>query len=149
MRHTESKHAQALFSWSKRQRGQLPGIELLVHVPNGGRRNRIEAARMKGEGVRKGFPDYLLPVPIGPFAGSVFELKTPGNYPTPEQRWWFAHLRRQSFLTFCAWDWLAASEFIRRYLQGQITPDMVTPGERPSKDIRFYGDRADLNLPTP
>jgi hypothetical protein len=53
-------------------------------VPNGGARSKIEAAIMKGLGVKAGAPDLLLVIPpAGRIAG--LELKAPGKTPTPAQ----------------------------------------------------------------
>ena len=43
------------------------------HVPNGGRRNRTEAARLKGMGVLAGVADWIVLLPGGRFA--AIELK--------------------------------------------------------------------------
>ena len=53
------------------------------HCPNGGWRSPIEAAIMRGLGVRAGIPDI-----IGIKAGHVFglELKAPGGRLSPVQR---------------------------------------------------------------
>lgn len=39
-------------------------LKWLHAIPNGGMRDAATAARMKGEGVRKGIPDVFLPFPI-------------------------------------------------------------------------------------
>lgn len=50
----------------------------LVCVPNGGKRNAIEAAKFKQMGVRAGFPDLVLFVPnrFYPFMGIELKTKT-------------------------------------------------------------------------
>ena len=56
---------------------QYPKLRLLLHhSPNGGWRDKVEAAKFKGMGTRAGFPDFILLVPRGdcPFLG--IELKT-------------------------------------------------------------------------
>ena len=63
-----------------RQRGR-PGV-FAFHVPNGGYRKPIEAAIMKGLGVRAGVPDI-----IAIHQGRVYglELKADGGRATPKQ----------------------------------------------------------------
>jgi hypothetical protein len=58
----------------------LPPYWRVVHVPNGGWRSPIEAAILKGMGVRDGFPDLLL-MGRGHKAGRfvVIELKAKGR----------------------------------------------------------------------
>ena len=50
----------------------------LVHAPNGGKRNAIEAAKFKQMGVRAGFPDLILLIPnkFYPFCGIELKVKT-------------------------------------------------------------------------
>jgi VRR-NUC domain-containing protein len=53
------------------------------HVPNGGARSPVEAAIMKGIGVKAGIPD-IVAVRDGRFFG--LELKTPNGHLTAAQR---------------------------------------------------------------
>lgn len=46
MNHQESQEQQALFEWA----AYHPELELMHHIPNGGKRNPREAARLKREG---------------------------------------------------------------------------------------------------
>jgi VRR-NUC domain len=57
------------------------------HVPNGGLRNRIEAAILKGLGVEPGIPDVfvLQPGPPGFCKVTTLELKSPSGRLSPEQ----------------------------------------------------------------
>lgn len=60
------------------------------HVPNGGKRNKIEAAIMKGLGVRAGVPDLVVLISNGP---TIFlELKAGDNKPTRYQQTWLEWL---------------------------------------------------------
>ena len=56
----------------------LPESAFLFHVPNGGSRHKIEAARMKPMGVVAGVPDLMLI-----YGGRVFgiEVKSPKRKP--------------------------------------------------------------------
>lgn len=89
----ESEEQQALFAWARMQEGTHPELALLVHVPNGGLRNVTEAVRFKAEGVRKGFPDIMLPVACGGYHALAIELKRrKGGRTSPEQEAWLAAL---------------------------------------------------------
>ena len=74
MRHRESDLQIACVRWFTMQYPQYRG--LLFAVPNGGSRNRIEAARMKAEGTVAGVSDLILLVPRGHFGALCIELKT-------------------------------------------------------------------------
>ena len=130
MKHIESRHSVCLFRWAQAQRSRLPELDLLVHVPNGGVRSQREAARMKREGVRAGFPDYILPARASGYVGAAFEMKAGNNYPTASQREWFDKLRGQGWLTFCAWDWLECARLLERYLLDELRDVDLSPGQR-------------------
>lgn len=74
MRHIEDQLQKACVRWFDLQYPKLS--KYLVCVPNGGKRNAIEAAKLKHMGVRAGFPDLILLLPnsLYPFMG--IELKT-------------------------------------------------------------------------
>lgn len=61
----EANEQEALFRWTVFVRGRFPEIELLYHIPNGGSRNKLEAANLKRQGVKAGVPDLCLPVARG------------------------------------------------------------------------------------
>ena len=65
----------AVITWARWQEGTYPELKMLYHVPNGGSRNKIEAAKLKQMGVRAGVPDLVLPVPKGIYAGLFIEMK--------------------------------------------------------------------------
>lgn len=73
MRHGESQLQQTCFSWF---RLQYPQFALnYVAVPNGGRRGKVEAAIMKGEGTVAGVADSVLFVPSSQYHGLCIEFK--------------------------------------------------------------------------
>ena len=69
------------------------------HTPNGGRRNRIEAARFKGLGVRAGVSDL-----VAVHRGRIFalELKAPGGSATETQLKFIADMERAGASTCVA-----------------------------------------------
>jgi len=46
------------------------------------------AKKLLAEGMRKGVPDLILPVPRPPYCGLAIEMKAPKGVLKPEQRWW-------------------------------------------------------------
>lgn len=85
-------------------------------MPNGGSRNKIEAANLKKQGVKKGVPDLCLPVPRGVYHGLYIEMKAKKNKPTQEQESWLKALDEQGYKTAVCWGWEAASRVITEYL---------------------------------
>ncbi len=78
---SEDELSIACVRWFDRVIGDKFG---LIHIPNGGSRNAIEAAKFKKMGVRSGTPDYLVcknGVPVG-----WLEFKWGGNGLTENQR---------------------------------------------------------------
>ena len=71
MRHPESDLQIACVRWF---RHQYPKV-LIFAVPNGGKRNAREAARMKAEGTTAGVPDLFIASPRGGYGGLFIEMK--------------------------------------------------------------------------
>ena len=63
-------------------------------IPNGGSRNRIEAARMQASGVKAGVPDLCIPVPSGEYHSLYIEMKYGRNKTSPMQDEWIERLRK-------------------------------------------------------
>lgn len=60
--------------------------ELFFHVPNGGKRNPVEAAKFKAMGVKRGIADLLLLVPNKFYHFMAIELKSPKGRLTDNQK---------------------------------------------------------------
>lgn len=71
---TEAEEQIALFEWARLQTGRFPELALLYHVPNGGSRNKIEAARLRAQGVKSGVPDLCLRLHAGQVTGYTLSL---------------------------------------------------------------------------
>lgn len=102
--------------WAGWSCGKYPELALLYHIPNGGRRDRAEAARLKAEGVKAGVPDLCLPVARGGWHGLYIELKVPGNRPTQNQREWLEQLRGQGYAAVVCYGFDEARRAIEEYL---------------------------------
>ena len=120
-----SEHVEqvALFNWADFQRLKMPELQLLHAIPNGGKRDRITAARLKAEGVRAGVPDIFLPVAREPWHGLYIELKTRRGRVTEHQKRWIVGLREQGYMAAVCRGWHPASALIKAYLAGEdFTP---------------------------
>lgn len=121
-RHPEDAHQAALFDWAEKAMGAHPELIALMHVPNGGKRGRLEAARLKRQGVRAGYPDIALDVARGRYHGLRIELKATAEdlgrkpRPSPEQREWLARLNNNGFRAVVCEGWIAARDELLSYL---------------------------------
>lgn len=90
MRHAESKLQQECVTWFRLQFPRF--AKLLFAVPNGGARNRIEAAILKGEGVTAGVADLILLLSRKGYTSLCIEMKTDkkGSAQSPSQKQWQA-----------------------------------------------------------
>lgn len=96
MRHPESILQTQCVNWF---RWQYPGYVLdLWAIPNGGKRSKVEAAIMQGEGVTPGVPDLFLAVPMSDFTGLFIEMKAGDNTSTPKQRVMQDRLRGRGYM---------------------------------------------------
>ncbi len=87
---SEHEHQVALIKWFDLYYKEFRGR--LFAIPNGGQRNVIVATKLKAEGVRRGVPDLMLPLPMGDYSGLFIELKNEKGRPTEEQDDWIDYL---------------------------------------------------------
>jgi len=134
----------ALFSWARSV--HVPSAcdveagakvaDYLHAIPNGGRRNAREAARLKRAGVLAGVSDIHLPLARAGFHGLWVELKPivqkrpPGGGPVratyerkpePSQRTWLDRMTQAGHLAVVCWGWESARDTVWQYLNGQQT----------------------------
>lgn len=105
-----------LFRWATLQECIYPELELMYHIPNGGKRNKSTAKRLKMEGVKAGVPDICLPVSRGKFHGLYIELKAGNNTTSYKQDEWLEKLSKQGYYTAVSYGWEEASKVITDYL---------------------------------
>ena len=98
----------------------LKGIPVF-HIPNGGYRNKAEAAHLKAQGVRPGVPDLCVPVARHGYHGLYIEMKAKRNGRlSAYQQKWLALLRENGY---CAYVCNGANEAIRlldQYMTGML-----------------------------
>lgn len=72
-----SEHDQqvTVIQWCETAGRNLPFIDLIYAIPNGGMRNKAVAGKLKAEGVKAGMPDLCLPVPSDLYCGLYIEMK--------------------------------------------------------------------------
>lgn len=120
MNHKESDEQISLFQWAKLMQGQHPELSLLHSIPNGGKRNIREAARLKREGALAGVSDIFLPVARGGFHGLYIELKIKGNKPSDNQQCWIDGVTKQGYMAKVCFGWVEAKGVIEGYLEMEV-----------------------------
>ena len=129
MRDIEEREQIAIFTWAKMQEAAHPDLCLMYHIPNGGKRGKVEAARLKAAGVKAGIPDICLPVPHGGYAALYIELKTPEikalgvhkGRPSERQKKVIAHLRERGNCAVVCYGAEEAIKTIKGYLNDEIS----------------------------
>ena len=116
----EGEEQRQLFEWANFFSAAMPELELLYHIPNGGSRNKAEAAKLKREGVKPGVPDLCLPVPRFGFNGMYIELKRrKGGQVSAGQKRWIEKLQQQGYRAVVCRGWKEAAAAIANYLTGE------------------------------
>lgn len=115
----ESLEQQQLITWASFMEHKYPELELLHHIPNGGKRTKSEAAKFRAEGVKPGVPDLCLPVPRSGYHGLYIEMKKHGGVISKEQSKWLSNLSGQGYLTAVCYGSEAAESILIDYLSGK------------------------------
>lgn len=118
---TEAQEQIWLFKWAEIASMRWPELETMFHIPNGGKRGAIEAARFKAQGVRAGVPDIFLPAPRGRYHGLFIELKRQtGGRVSEAQREMIQALRMRGYCVEVCKGYHEAADLIEKYLQNRV-----------------------------
>lgn len=88
----------------------------VIAVPNAGKRSFWGGARLKREGMSKGFPDVVCFISNGSHHGLIMEFKVKPNKTTPEQEDWLERLDRAGYLALVVWSAEEAIAVLDGYL---------------------------------
>jgi len=126
---SEEREQARLVRWSHKPsvRALMPQLAYLHHSPNGGKRDAFTGAQMTALGVKRGFPDLILPAPssTGAYSGLAIEMKSATGQLSPEQRTWLTHFSAQHWDITIARSADAAREAICRHFG--LDPTQVDP----------------------
>lgn len=106
----------ALFQWAAINQHNIPELEALYAVPNGGHRHLLVAQKMKAEGVKRGVWDIALDVPAGDYHGFRGEMKFGKNQLTDYQIMWQEIYERNGYYCKVAYNWSEMAQAIVDYL---------------------------------
>ena len=60
---SEEQEQMQVIAWARLMARKDSALKMLFHIPNGGKRGKLEAIRFKKMGVLAGVPDLFLPAP--------------------------------------------------------------------------------------
>jgi VRR-NUC domain-containing protein len=115
---SESSDQTALFDLLARATPRYPVLAYVAHVPNGEKRDKATAARLKAMGVRAGLVDILFfqryydATANVDYAGLAIELKTATGRTSDDQERWLAHLRGVGWRCEVCREWTRAAALI-------------------------------------
>lgn len=121
----EDAQQKNLIEWCQHYKVPVPELgklsEWIFHIPNGGKRNKVVAAKLKAIGTKAGVSDLFIPIPFNGYAGLWIEMKdvhVPGKR-KPEtqksQREWLEKMLRVGYHGQVAYGWLQARNIILDY----------------------------------
>lgn len=117
---TEYQEQKSLIEWAQYQPYESRKIsDYLIHVANGGYRNKREAKRLKEIGVKAGVSDLFLAIPSKGLHGLWIEMKRRSNMeprPTAKQRAWIDLMRSNGYRAEVCRGWVEAARVIMEYL---------------------------------
>ena len=90
---------------------------LIFAIPNGGKRNKAEAVKLKREGVKAGVPDLCVPVARRGYHGLFIEMKYGKNTTTEKQEEWLEVLNREGYLAKVCHGYAEAVELLKYYFE--------------------------------
>lgn len=123
--HPESDEQTAFFQWLAMAYPEI--YKVATASGAGGKRNAREAARLKREGLKAGFPDIMIFWPTRDFHGLFIELKRPsakgrrGGVCTALQKETIQNLTSLGYAAGVCWGWDEARNLTNAYL-APITP---------------------------
>lgn len=117
---TEKQEHMAFMSWCRTK----PIVrDLIIHIPNGEKRDKITGYHLKQMGVRRGVSDFFLPLPVilddNIWHGLWIELKrkTAANE-SSEQREWINTMRFYGYKAFFCYGCDDAIQTTTNYING-------------------------------
>lgn len=105
-----------VIEWKEAANKRYPDLDYMFHVPNGGSRNKAEAANLKRMGTKAGVPDLFLPGARGTYIGLFIEMKYGKNYPSENQIRFLTGVQEMGYLSVICYSANAATEVLEQYL---------------------------------
>ena len=114
----ESWEQERIFRWAEINEHIYPVLKYMYGSLNGVKLSIGAAMKAKAQGLKKGFPDIVLPIRNKDYTGLFIELKRlKKSYATPEQKEFLGVLNEQGFKAIVCKGHKAAIEEIENYLR--------------------------------
>jgi len=113
-----------VIAWANWNLHTYPELKWLHHIPNGGKRGKLEAARFKAQGVKAGVSDLFLPAARANWHGLYIEMKYGQNKPTDKQKEFMHDMRIQGYCCKVACGAQEAIAILQDYLDGNALCDV-------------------------
>ena len=119
---TEHQIQSAIVAWANKTSFKNGIIgDYLIAIPNGGYRNKLEAKRLKDEGVKAGVSDMFLAIPIKTEEGIIvcglwMEVKTTKGKLTEPQKIWGTRMFSNNYIAVVIRGVDEGIEIIKNYL---------------------------------
>lgn len=113
----EEIEQQHIIEWCEYNKFKYPGVNTILHVPNGGKRTRIEGAKFKRLGVRAGIPDLFLPIQKQGYGGLFIELKVDKGKVSTKQKEWIENLNINGYKAVVCYGFEEAKDIIEGYMK--------------------------------
>lgn len=105
--------------WVKLSENGHPILRWMVHVPNGGKRSRGEAGKLKAMGVKPGYPDLTLPRRCGVWRGLAIELKALKGVVSDDQEDWLDMFSEEGWLVAVCRSFEEFHAVVKVFLHGE------------------------------
>lgn len=109
----EAAEQAVLFRWAAFDKR----LKWMFHIPNGGSRNKIEAANLKRQGVKAGVSDIFLPIPNKKYHGLFIEMKAGKNKPTEKQKEFIKDMTKNGYACAVCYGAENAINCVKEYLK--------------------------------
>lgn len=112
----EESHQIAIMCWAADNVIKYPALRWLFAIPNGGKRDKITAARLKAQGVKAGVADLFLMSAKCGYNGLFIEMKVGDNRLAEEQISFGADALLQGYQYRVCYTWEQAVAVLEHYL---------------------------------
>ena len=144
----EHKYQTKVIEWTRQNSERLPGLEMIYAVPNGGKRSKAEAGKLKREGVKAGVPDLFLGVAKGGFFGLYIEMKHEKGRVSPLQKSFMKKSESLGYRCVVCWNDSEAIDELEKYMALPDTNPDCEYGQTFNHAVDSHGEdiQEDINV---